>query len=200
MQKTAADILGLEYQQVRPKINVPKREPSIKGKYVCIGIHSTAQSKYWNNSGGWQKVVDRLKSNGYEVVLITKESGTYMGNVPPKGIIDRSGSLPLSERINDLSHADFYIGLGSGLSWLAWAVGTPTVLISGFSTPNTEFTGDDVERIFNPATCNGCFNRLRLDAGDWNWCPDHKDTPRMFECTKSISADLVIEKMKKFMK
>ena len=200
MQKTASDILGLSFEQVRPKINIPKRERTIPGKYVCIGIHSTAQSKYWNRPGGWQKVVDHLKANGYEVVLISKETGTYMGNTPPTGIIDKSGNSPLSERINDLYHADFYIGLGSGLSWLAWAVGTPTVLISGFSTPNTEFLGEDVARIFNSSSCNGCFNRLRLDAGDWNWCPDHKGTDRMFECTKSISPDLVIENMKKFMK
>lgn len=200
MQKSAADILGLEYEQVRPKIHIPEKKRSIEGKYVCIGIHSTAQAKYWNYPGGWQKVVDHLKENGYKVVLITKESGTYMGNIPPKGIIDKTGNFPLSERINDLYHADFYIGLGSGLSWLAWAVGTPTVLISGFSKPETEFLGDDVVRIFNSSSCNSCFNRFRLDAGDWNWCPDHKGTERMFECTKSITPETVIEGMKKFMK
>jgi len=200
MQKTASDILGLEYEQVRPKIHIPPAERKIQGKYVCIGIHSTAQSKYWNNPGGWQKVVDHLNDNGYKVVLISKETGSYMGNIPPKGIIDKSGNLPLSDRINDLYHADFYIGLGSGLSWLAWAVGTPTVLISGFSKPETEFLGDDVVRIFNSSSCNSCFNRFRLDAGDWNWCPDHKGTSRMFECTKSITPEIVIDGMKKFMK
>jgi autotransporter strand-loop-strand O-heptosyltransferase len=200
MQKTATDILGLDYKQIRPRIKKPAKSSSIDGKYVCIGIHSTAQSKYWNYQGGWQKVVDHLKENGYKVVLITKESGTYMGNTPPKGIIDKSGNYSLEDRINDLQHADFYVGLGSGLSWLAWGVGTPTVLISGFSDPYTEFIGDDVARIFNPSSCNSCFNRYRLDAGDWNWCPDQKGTPRMFECTKSITPESVIEGMKKFMK
>jgi autotransporter strand-loop-strand O-heptosyltransferase len=38
-----------------------------------------------------------------------------------------------------LRHASFFIGLGSGLSWLAWASGIPVVLISGFSLPNSEF-------------------------------------------------------------
>ena len=200
MQKTASDILGLDFEQVRPKIFIPPRSRSIQEKYVCIGIHSTAQSKYWNNVGAWQKVVDYLNDHGYKVVLISKETGSYMGNAQPTGIIDRSGNMPLWERIIDLHHADFYIGLGSGLSWLAWAVGTPTVLISGFSTPNTEFIGEDVIRLFNPSACNGCFNRYRLDAGDWNWCPDQKGTPKMFECTKSITPEQVIAGMKKFMK
>jgi autotransporter strand-loop-strand O-heptosyltransferase len=200
MQKAASDILGLDYLQIRPKIAKPSLPPSVEGKYVCIGIHSTTQAKYWNKESAWQDVVDFLAACGYKVVLISKESGDYMGNKIPAGIINKAGSYSLEDRINDLMHADFYIGLGSGLSWLAWGVGTPAVLISGFSKPETEFSGDDVIRIFNPDSCNSCFNRHRLDAGDWNWCPDWKGTPRQFECTKTISSKMVIDQLKKFMK
>ena len=66
LQKTATDILGLEYTEIRPKLklpNVPKK------KKVGIGFHSTAQSKYWNNPDGWQKVVDYLTSLGYECMI-----------------------------------------------------------------------------------------------------------------------------------
>ena len=42
-------------------------------------------------------------------------------------------------------------------------------------------------------TCNGCFNRHWLNPGDWEWCPEHKDTPRHFECTKTITPDMVID-------
>ena len=38
-----------------------------------------------------------------------------------------------------------------------------------------------------------------LDAGDWEWCPDHKNTPRQFECTKSIKPEQVIESINKFL-
>jgi hypothetical protein len=51
----------------------------------------------------------------------------------------------------------------------------------------------DCIRIIPPgAACTGCFNRYRLDAGDWNWCPDQKNTPRMFECTRRITGRQVI--------
>ena len=64
-------------------------------------------------------------------------------------------------------------------------------MISGFSEAYSEF--EDCARISSPKNkCSGCFNRVRLDAGDWEWCPDHKDTDRMFECTKSITPDTVI--------
>lgn len=198
MQDSASDILGIENKQYRPRIVKNLKDRPVKGKYVCIGIHATAQPKYWNHSQGWQKVVDYLKSEGYEVILISKESGTYMENQPPTGIIDKSGDIPLSDRINNIAHAEAFIGVGSGLSWLAWAVGTKVVMISGFSKPYSEFNGEDVLRISNQQVCNGCFNRERLDAGDWNWCPDHKNTPKQFECTKKIEPETVIEKIKKF--
>ena len=200
MQDASSEILGLETKQYRPRISKSLKPRPVKGKYVCIGIHSTAQAKYWNHPNAWQDVVDYLKSEGYEVILISKESGTYMGNVPPTGIIDKSGEIPLSDRISDIAQADAYIGVGSGLSWLAWAIGTPVIMISGFSKPYTEFSGEDVLRISNQKVCNGCFNRDRLDAGDWNWCPDHKNTSKQFECTSKIEPKTVIEQIKQFLK
>jgi autotransporter strand-loop-strand O-heptosyltransferase len=84
------------------------------------------------------------------------------------------------------------------LSWLSWAVNTPTVLVSGFSYDWAEM--QDCVRISAPkGKCEGCFNRYRLDAGDWNWCPDHKGTDRQFECTKSITPQSVIKELEKFL-
>jgi autotransporter strand-loop-strand O-heptosyltransferase len=188
LQQTSSDILGMPYKEIKPKIWFPEKERNIKEKYVCMGIHSTCQAKYWNYPGGWQRVVEHLKKRGYKTVLISKESGTYMGNASPSGIIDKSGNIPLSDRIVDLRYADMFIGIGSGLSWLAWAIGTPVVLISGFSKPWCEFTAG-VERVFNPNVCNGCFNddSLNFDKGDWLWCPRKKN----FECTKAITPGMV---------
>ena len=43
----------------------------------------------------------------------------------------RPATSRLQERARWLKHAAFFVGLSSGLSWLAWAVGTPVVMISG---------------------------------------------------------------------
>ena len=111
-----------------------------------------------------------------------------------KGVIDKTGGhIDLKDRMIDIKNAEMFIGMGSGLSWISWAIGTPTVLISGFSYPISEF--EDCVRIFTPEpekTCNGCFNRHWLNPGDWEWCPEHKDTPRHFECTKTITTEMVI--------
>jgi hypothetical protein len=40
-----------------------------------------------------------------------------------------------------------------------------------------------------------CWNNtnVKFDKGDWNWCPEHKDTPRHFECHNSITSQMVID-------
>jgi autotransporter strand-loop-strand O-heptosyltransferase len=192
MQKTATDILGLEYKEIKPIITIPEVK---KEKRVGIAIHATAQSKYWNNPTGWQEVVDYLNSEGYKVTLYSKEGDGYMGNIHPKGI-HKFPSGSIKDLINDLTGCEFFIGVGSGLSWLSWSLNLPTVIISGFSYDYTE-TQSNTYRVINNNVCTGCFNRHRLDPGDWNWCPDHKGTPKHFECSKMISSEMVIKEIKK---
>lgn len=200
MQATSFDILGIEHQQIRTRVSLPDEPSRFNRPYVCIGVHATAQAKYWNNPNGWNDLIEWFDLNGYDVVLISREHNGYMGNqiTHPK-LIDKSGNLPLEDRLVDLKHATMFIGVGSGLSWLAWAAGTPVALISGFSNPSTEFLGEDVIRIFSSRVCNSCFNRHRLDPSDWNWCPDHKSTDRQFECTKTITPQRVIFEISGFL-
>ncbi len=191
LQRTASAILGLDPVEVRPLLKIKNVE---KKKKVGIGIHSTAQSKYWNNPTGWQEVVDYLIEIGYEVVLYSKEGDGYMGNYQPIGVSKFSGTL--QEVIDNLAECEFFIGLGSGLSWLAWSVGLPVILISGFSEDWAE-TFDNTYRVINKSVCHGCFNKYKFDPGDWNWCPVHKGTERQFECSKSITSKMVIDEINK---
>lgn len=192
LQKTATDVLGLSYVEIRPELGLPKRDPK---KQVAIAIHGTAQSKYWNNPTGWQELVDYLSDRGYTVKLLSQEEDGFMGNKHPSGIV-RHPNGPLEDVIKTLRESDFFIGIGSGLSWLSWACQIPTVIISGFSFPYTETILDTIRVEAPQGKCSGCFNTHRLDAGDWNWCPVHKGTERQFECSKSITAEDVIQKIK----
>jgi autotransporter strand-loop-strand O-heptosyltransferase len=192
LTKIASDILGLDYEEVRTKL--PKLGKK-KQKRVCIGIHSTAQSKYWNNPNGWQDVVDYLKENGYEVRLLSREEDGYMGNKNPKGITQQPiGSLETI--MKTLQESELFIGISSGLSWLSWATETPTIIISGFTDVDLEPL-DGVTRIINKNVCNSCWSKHEFNPGDWNWCPELKDTERQFECSKSITSEQVIDEIKK---
>jgi autotransporter strand-loop-strand O-heptosyltransferase len=188
LQKTITDILGLDYSEIKPKIKQLSVYETDK-PYICIAVHSTAQAKYWNNPTGWQELVDYVKSFGYEVYLISKEEDGYMGNKQPNGII-KINNKSLEEIGSILKGAKFFVGLGSGLTWFSWALNVPTILISGFSEPWQEMKSD-VIRVINKDVCHGCFAKHLFDRGDWNWCPEHKGTERQFECTKSITFDMV---------
>jgi autotransporter strand-loop-strand O-heptosyltransferase len=111
----------------------------------------------------------------------------------PYGTINKTGNFSLEDRMAQLEHAEFFIGLGSGLSWLSWAVGKPVILISGFSLEFAEF--NNPYRVINKNVCHGCWNdpSCTFDKGDWRWCPRKKD----FECTKQIYAEDVIKMIDK---
>ena len=198
LQKTASNILGIEHEEIIPEVTFKRGTRPIKEKYICFSPHASASAKYWHNIYGWQTVVDYLNNKGYKVVQISKEkySSSYEttklpGNKQIKNVIDATG-LSMEDTVNYLSHCELYLGVSSGLAWLSWSMKTPVVMISGFSSEWTEFT-TNVKRVINKNVCNSCFNNYRLDAGDWNWCPAHKGTPRHFECTRKISPEDVIK-------
>jgi hypothetical protein len=194
LMKVASDILGLNYTEEKPKLK--KIGKNVK-KRVSIAIHGTSQCKYWNNPTGWQDVTDFLKGKGYEVRLLSREHDDYMGNKHPKGIIQQKEG-PITEVIKSLQESELFIGISSGLSWLSWAAGTPTILISGFTDDDLEPT-QGVTRMINKSVCNSCWSDYSFDPGDWNWCPVNKGTEKQFECSKTITSDEVIEQINRLL-
>lgn len=187
--RNAGYILGVDPRECPPRLKLDA-ERKIAEPYVCIAVQSTTQAKYWNNGHGWAEVVAHLKSLGYRVLCIDRQAHHGQGfvwNHIPHGAEDFTGDIPLQERVDLLRHVSFFIGLSSGLSWLAWASGIPVVLISGFSLPNSEFYTP--WRVFNSHGCHGCWDDTSVDFDhqDFLWCPHHRDTPRQYECTRLIT-------------
>jgi autotransporter strand-loop-strand O-heptosyltransferase len=200
LHRTAGYILGVDPTEQAPDIVIPDDTRPIAEPYVCIAVQSTTQSKYWNNPTGWRDVVKFLKDSGYRVICIDQKATHGTGliwNHIPNGAEDETGDKPLAERMRYLKHAEFFVGLSSGLSWLAWAAGTPVVMISGFTHPTNEFATP--YRVINYHACNSCWNdpRIRFDHQDFLWCPRHAGTPRQFECTRLITTDQVIQTIQK---
>jgi len=187
-----------------------------KNKYITIGVHSTCQVKYWNHSDGlksqiesknWNELSSILRKRGYTPVTLEKDE---MYGVPPfyNGIPSKSNKQigkTLLEAVNIINHSEFYIGLSSGLSWVAHALGKKVVMISNFTEDWNEFdlSLNDYIRITNKSVCHGCWNKINVehtfDKHDWYWCPLHKNTDRQFECHKSISVNDVVEQINKWL-
>jgi autotransporter strand-loop-strand O-heptosyltransferase len=183
LQQTACNILHLPYKEIKPRLSYTSNARPAVNEYVCISTKSTSQCKHWDK---WTELVDRLKCKGYRVIELSQEADDCGA--------EKLEDTSLENVMTYLEHCDFYIGLSSGISWLAWAVNTKVVMIANFTEANHEF---ECIRVENRSVCNGCWNNpmFRFNKGDWNWCPEHEDTPRQFECHRSISVDDVIKKL-----
>lgn len=217
IQRNFAEQLGFsETPYLRPKIDSFKTDRPIKNKYVVISCHSTSQLKYWNHPLGkksqretpyWNELCGMFRKIGITPVVIDRDElfgvSPYYNGVPKKA--QKKLGLTLAEIANYIEHAEFLIGLSSGLAWLAHGLGQKVAMISNFTDDWYEFdvNCEDYIRITNPNVCHGCWHKVdvevEFDSEDWYWCPFHKDTPRQFECHTSITPDVVFKSIKKWL-
>ena len=194
MEYLGRELLGIEHG-IKKKF-FPTSPRIIDEPYVCIAVQASNTSKTWLNPYGWDMVVEYLQSIGYRVLCIDKDrEQTDHGNTVrmPINAEDFTGAHPLSQRINILAYADFFIGLSSGLSWLANAVGIPVIMISGITAPWFEF--DNPYRVINRLVCHGCHNDVKVPWPKFEYCPYKDNYKDKYECSKKISAMQVIEKI-----
>ena len=201
---------------MRPVVSIPELLRPIKNKYVALGVHSTCQIKYWNHPNGlisqgdstnWNELSAILRKRGYTPVTVEKDElyglSPFYNGVPSKS--NKQIGKTLLDAVNIINHSEFYIGLSSGMSWVAHALGKKVVMISNFTEDWNEFDLllDDYIRITNKSVCHGCWNKVNVEhtfnKNDWYWCPLHKDTERQFECHKSITVNDVMEKIKNWL-
>jgi len=186
LSKVCSDILGIPYKEENCKVNPSTKPRPIKEKYVCISTSSTSGCKQWHE---WQGVVDHLNDEGYKVVVIQKEPLDYMDLKGLDNVIFPEDK-DINKAINWLEYCEFFVGLSSGVSWLAHSLGKEVVMISGFTEPHNEFS---CIRLINKSKCHGCWHKHKFDRGNWNWCPEHEGTERQFECMKNIKVEDVTQ-------
>ena len=188
LQKTATDILGLDFSEKNYGINLKIGKRPIKEKYVVFGPEATAGCKEWKHEY-WITLSKMIKSMGYEVVILSHRPYHIHG---VKSLAGRT----LDDVATYLHYADKFIGLGSGLSWINWSLGKHTYMINGFVQEGHEFTSN-LTKITNDI-CIKCWNDPvhTFDAGDWDWCPVYKGTEFQHICQKSITPLQVFNSLK----
>jgi autotransporter strand-loop-strand O-heptosyltransferase len=184
LQKTASDILGLEYNELNYGINFTPKSKSTEADYIVIAPESTSGCKEWPYDS-WVVLSRMLRELGYTVVTLTSKPYNIKGNLNIHG-------KTLNESMDILYNAKFLIGLSSGLSWINWALGKQTAMISGFTQKDHEFQSNNI-RIQNKYACNSCWSNTNFifDPGNWDWCPIWEGTDKQHICKKSISPLMV---------
>jgi autotransporter strand-loop-strand O-heptosyltransferase len=168
------------------KVPVKRLKRVKNDKKIVIAPESLKKIAKWDYFGGkgWQIVIDYLTSNGYEVYNISYENTLNLKNVH-----QYNGFNDINIALGHILSSRLFIGLSSGLSWLAWAYDVPVVMISNFTKSWNEF---DCYRVDNPVGCNGCFNIFQNIKSH---CPIFEGTLRENECHKKITPDMVIKKL-----
>jgi autotransporter strand-loop-strand O-heptosyltransferase len=186
LAQIGSDRLGIPFEERRPRLAPQFKKAPIKASdkpIVTFATHSTAGAKYWQREECWAELIDRFPNHRW--IHTSKES-----HRPPA---EQSGES-LEEVASWMLSSQFFVGISSGLSWFAWALGVPTFIISGF-TPSVVEESRGIWTIQNKRVCNSCWSWDVFDKGDWDWCPAHKGTSRQFECTKEISPGMVAERI-----
>ena len=172
-------------QNTRPQRPPLKRkEVERNPNKIVIAPESAKKIARWDYHNGWQRVIDFLNENNFSVTNISHENYLNLSGVESSNGID-----DLEVAINHIVESGLFIGLSSGLSWVAWAYGIPVVMISGFTKSHNEFS---CYRVSSEFGCSGCYNIIPQIK---NPCPIFYGTERMHECHKLIYPEMVIEKI-----
>lgn len=196
LQRGYCDQFGLEFEEIRPTLKRSGLRSPERERYVCIGVQTTTQCKYWNRPNGWSDLCRLLAKTGIKVVAVDKYEvfgiEGYWNTLPDNA--KKKVGMDFSEVVRYVEHCDLFIGVSSGLSWLAHGLNKPVVMVSGTTYEKNEFNIDNTRVFPEPGVCSGCFNRphmYRFDPSNWLWCPEHAGTAKHFECTKTISPERV---------
>lgn len=183
LQQTATDILGLSYKETNYGVEFKLSENPINEKYVIFAPQSTAGCKEWVYDN-WVELSQMFIKSNYKVVILTKNP-YYIENCI--NVWDKD----FDTMCNYLYYSDYFVGLGSGLSWLNWSLNKFTYMINGFSIDGHEFS-ERIKKI-NNNSCIRCWNDPvhTFDAGDWDWCPVYKGSKLQHICQKSITSTQV---------
>jgi len=148
---------GLPPTREYPRLYLSEKErcmdPGITGPFVLLHLESLTDKNYRKAYGiNWAAVADRLSRDGYTVLQLGKDP------VPIKGVIHRPTSL--REMMALLAKASLFIGLDSGPSHLAAALGVPSILLFGAVNPAYRHFPELLKGIIlqEPCPYAGCFH------------------------------------------
>lgn len=188
LQEVACVQLGMDYKEIQPNFKSNIEERIIKEKYICYTACTTGKLKLWNNEKEYKKLLNHFEKQGYKLVKVGEHPNSLNG-------LDYTGKIEWNKLMNLIQHSEMFIGFSSGLSVLSWALRTKTVIIDGI-TQDFAIMKNDIIKVQNKNVCNGCWNDINFvyEPENIDYCPRKKD----FECTKEITAEMVINKIKEY--
>lgn len=149
---------GLSLEERRPKLVPLSDSRPFPEKYITICPSASQKIKHWLNPRGWAMLCRACQQAGYRV-LVVGNTPTYLPGV------DNAISDDIYQAMYLIKHADFHIGLSSGLSWMAWAFNKPVLMLGDFTHEGYEFS-TNIIRAYSGSEQAGVFNNTKV-----KWIP-----------------------------
>lgn len=148
-----------------------------------IAIHSTTgvATKDW---GHFEELVEVLRQAGYGCVQVGAPKDKKI-----KGTVDLRGKMGLLELAAFLSKCAAFVGLDSGISYMADAMKTPTIVIQGSTDPVTSgpISGRVIHLFAGKTGYDDC-QKVRC----------HTNCHHERNCIEEITVDHVLDKLEPF--
>ena len=195
MRRLLAESLGyrfpgtaVDYGIVREKFEDPNLQ--LPRPYLVF-IHSTSwASKIWPERY-WQELLKRALANGFSVVLPWGDQAERQRSMSIRAGNERATVLPplsISQKAAVINGAAGTVGLDTGLSHIAAALGIPSVTIYGATDPRlVGATGKRQAHVASQFVCVRCHETECVYPGASEFKP---------ACLVELTPDLVWEKLK----
>lgn len=146
-----------------PQLHLSEAEKTLKIQKPYVVIHLQPSPMNFRNVYGvnWQNVVNHLENKGYKVIQIAKDSSSL--------ITEWFQTDSFRDVVSLLYNAKLFIGVDSGPSHIAAALGIPSVIFFGAVNPLFRHLDSD-KKVFLQAPCEyaSCYH-----AGKKSICHAH---------------------------
>lgn len=159
----ACKSLNLDYAEVKPHLVIGATRS--EGNYITLSTEASQSIKMIHNPKVWLECIKWATSKGYQV----KELGIKPSILP--GVEAHKG-VDILETINIMANSNLHTGVSSGLSWLAWALDKPVIMLGNFTDVQFEFS-DRLVKIIDSRASLGLFNDIRYKwEANFNYDPE----------------------------
>jgi ADP-heptose:LPS heptosyltransferase len=157
---------GLPITREYPRLYLSKAEEEFRpkeagtGKYVVVHLESAATQNFRKVYGvEWEKIVSSLAERAFTVIQTGKDPAPIPGAVVVKGNI--------RDMIALIRGASFFVGLDSGPSHIAAALGVPALIFFGAINPDCRHFRDLLrgQILQQPCECAGWYHETNVHVG-----------------------------------
>ena len=123
-RQIAGDQLGIEAVEKRTFLSMRPVNKPVPGDYIIIAPDADEVENDWKEPGAWQEVINWHLAKGWKVYYAASD-GLILNDLEGVEVIP-GGVLGIW---NHLHWANYYIGSGTDMGWLAWLAGKRVVTI-----------------------------------------------------------------------